>query len=258
MNPMNDAKWYVRIRGRVMGPFDVRQLESLRKRGQFSRFHEVSTDRQTWLAASSVTAVFPEPSAADAVADAAIDQYSLRPQGTPSESVTPLPNARWFYARGDNKMGPVSLGTLQQLAVNGGLGPKDLVWEEGTPEWIPAEKAPLAFPSGSFLPGTSGTEAGRLGYHPAEQGQGATRNSGLAIASLVLGLLWLCGIGSLLAVIFGSVALNQISKSRGRLLGTGMAIAGLVLGIVGLVVVLIDVLTWSLFVNTLRTTFDRL
>ena len=54
------------------------------------------------------------------------------------------------------------------------------------------------------------------------------------MASLVLGILWLCGVGSLLATIFGAVALGQIAKSNGRLTGKAMAIAGLVLGIIGL------------------------
>ena len=60
------------------------------------------------------------------------------------------------------------------------------------------------------------------------------RTSGLAVASLVLGILYLCGIGSLLATIFGAVSLGQISRSNGTLTGKGMAIAGLVLGIIGL------------------------
>ena len=63
---------------------------------------------------------------------------------------------------------------------------------------------------------------------------GPARTSGLAIASLVLGIIWLCGLGSLLATIFGAVALSQISRSRGQLEGKGLAIAGLVLGILGL------------------------
>ncbi len=64
-------------------------------------------------------------------------------------------------------------------------------------------------------------------------------NSGMAIASLVLGLvgipLCMCFIPSLLAIIFGAIGLNQI-KQNPRLGGRGMAIAGLVLGIVFLVV----------------------
>lgn len=55
--------------------------------------------------------------------------------------------------------------------------------------------------------------------------------SGLAIASMVLGIIWLAWLGSLLAVIFGHVALRRIRRSGQR--GSGMAVAGLVLGYIG-------------------------
>jgi prepilin-type processing-associated H-X9-DG protein len=55
----------------------------------------------------------------------------------------------------------------------------------------------------------------------------------------VLGILGLTCIlpiiGPILALVFGIVALNQISKSHGAVTGNGQAIAGLVLGGVGLV-----------------------
>jgi hypothetical protein len=53
----------------------------------------------------------------------------------------------------------------------------------------------------------------------------------MAIASLVLGILWLWWIGSVLALIFGYIALNQI-KLRNES-GRGMAVAGVVLGWIG-------------------------
>jgi Domain of unknown function (DUF4190)/Domain of unknown function (DUF1707) len=56
--------------------------------------------------------------------------------------------------------------------------------------------------------------------------------NGLAVASLVVGCLWVWWIGSLLAVVFGHVALNQIARTGQS--GRGMAIAGLVLGYIGL------------------------
>lgn len=59
------------------------------------------------------------------------------------------------------------------------------------------------------------------------------RTNGLAVASLVLGLLWLYGVGSLLAMILGYVARSQIDDSRGRDGGRGLAIAGIVLGWIG-------------------------
>jgi hypothetical protein len=57
--------------------------------------------------------------------------------------------------------------------------------------------------------------------------------NGLAIFSLVLGILWGFGLLSLLALVFGMVALGQIRR-RGQG-GSGLAVAGIVLGAIGLV-----------------------
>ena len=51
------------------------------------------------------------------------------------------------------------------------------------------------------------------------------------IASLVLGILWIYWIGSVLALVFGYIARNQI-RERGEG-GDGLAIAGIVLGWIG-------------------------
>lgn len=55
----------------------------------------------------------------------------------------------------------------------------------------------------------------------------------MAIASMVLGILWLYWIGSILALVFGYVARDQINKSGDTQSGDGFAIAGIVLGWVG-------------------------
>jgi uncharacterized protein DUF4190 len=62
----------------------------------------------------------------------------------------------------------------------------------------------------------------------------AVKTNGLAIASMVLGILWLWWIGSVLALVFGMVAKSQIDNSGGLQQGRGMAIAGIVLGWVGI------------------------
>lgn len=62
------------------------------------------------------------------------------------------------------------------------------------------------------------------------------RTNGLAIASLVLGILWIYWIGSVLAVVFGHVALRQIRKANGWQEGRGIAIAGAILGWVGVAI----------------------
>lgn len=59
--------------------------------------------------------------------------------------------------------------------------------------------------------------------------------NGFAIASMVLGIVWVYGVGSVLALIFGVIAYRQIQRSNGTQRGKGMAIAGIALGGVGLV-----------------------
>jgi len=69
---------------------------------------------------------------------------------------------------------------------------------------------------------------------------GAPRNDGLAIASLILGLLALFPfsfITGIPAVILGHFSRFNISRSHGRLRGRGMAMAGLLMGYVSLAVV---------------------
>src|SRR3990170_690939 len=59
------------------------------------------------------------------------------------------------------------------------------------------------------------------------------KTNGMAIASLVLGIVWVYGVGSILALVFGYMAKGQIDGSGGRETGRGMATAGIVLGWIG-------------------------
>lgn len=83
------------------------------------------------------------------------------------------------------------------------------------------------------------------GSAPLVAGPGATQSNVLAIVSLVCAVLFLGGLGSVLAVILGHVSLSQIKRSGGSESGRGFAIAGLVigyLGILAMVVVIVAVL----------------
>ena len=72
-------------------------------------------------------------------------------------------------------------------------------------------------------------------------GQPSPGYNGLAIASMILGIMWIYGVGAILAVIFALIAKRQI-RERGEK-GGAMATAGLVLGIIGIAgIVLIVVL----------------
>jgi len=62
-----------------------------------------------------------------------------------------------------------------------------------------------------------------------------TGTNGFAVAALVLGIaqVFLCFIGTVLALVFGYIGRNQIDRSGGAQGGRGLAIAGIVLGWVG-------------------------
>jgi hypothetical protein len=111
----------------------------------------------------------------------------------------------------------------------------------------PAGQAPPGpSPSAPPLPGQApgGYQSPPVpGYWPQPSAPGfvpVTRTNGLAIASLVLGILWLAWLGSLVGLVLGLVALKQIkNRNQG---GRGIAIAGVVLSalwLLGLLVVII-------------------
>ncbi|MCD0453223.1 DUF4190 domain-containing protein [Actinocorallia sp. API 0066] len=66
------------------------------------------------------------------------------------------------------------------------------------------------------------------------------RRDPFAVAALVCGVLWLCWIGSVLAVVFGHLARRRIRRDGGR--GRVMASFGLAFGYAGLVFLLFTLL----------------
>jgi hypothetical protein len=231
-----------------MGPFDLAQLKSLRARGQLARFHEISQDRQNWASAETLADLFAEPARVKPSAHAEADPPPPRDANTYDLSVgsvdSPTTAAagdddQWFYALDGKPSGPVDFRDLQQLALSGQIGPSVLVWKKGMQGWTPTSSISglAVFVGPPDAPRPSGGPRRDEEHHPgASFPAEPARTSGLAIASLVLSLVWICGLGSLLAVIFGAISLSQISRSSGRLGGKGLAIAGLVLGILGLAV----------------------
>jgi hypothetical protein len=120
-----------------------------------------------------------------------------------------------------------------------------------TPEEIPLTDQPPNYPppppppGGGYPPPSSGgygypqQPQGGYGYQPPPQSSGT---NGFAIASLVCSLVgWICGIGPILGLVFGFVALGQIKQTGQG--GRGMAIAGIVIGGVAIAV---GLLLWIL------------
>jgi uncharacterized protein DUF4190 len=77
----------------------------------------------------------------------------------------------------------------------------------------------------------------------------APATSGYAIASLVcslLGYIGVFGIGPLLGIIFGHMAIREIDRSNGLLQGRGLAQAGLILGYIALGLILLAVVFFTI------------
>ena len=55
---MNPDQYYVRSRGRVSGPYSVDQLREMRRRGNLTSIHEISTDQDTWRLVSEAPDLF--------------------------------------------------------------------------------------------------------------------------------------------------------------------------------------------------------
>lgn len=57
------------------------------------------------------------------------------------------PPIEWHYSRHGQRFGPCSAADLTQMAVDGRIGPDDLIWKEGMAEWKPARKVKGLFPT---------------------------------------------------------------------------------------------------------------
>jgi hypothetical protein len=130
---------------------------------------------------------------------------------------------RILVNRGGQQLGPFSLDELRAALATGQISQQDLAWWDGAPAWVPVSEVPslgVATPPISSLPGSR--------QDPA---------SGLAIASLVLGILslGLACLSGIPAIICGHLALAR--QKRAGYTGGGIAIAGLVTGYAGTILI---------------------
>src|SRR5260370_1889783 len=99
---------------------------------------------------------------------------------------------------------------------------------------------------------TSVAETGGRGWGPRVPSRDA-RSSGLAVASLILGIFFLIFPAAILAIILGHISRSQIRDSAGRIKGAGMALAGLILGYAGVAVIPILIIAAIAIPNLLRS-----
>ncbi|MFZ0827087.1 MAG: DUF4190 domain-containing protein [Verrucomicrobiia bacterium] len=122
--------------------------------------------------------------------------------------------------------GLVTPDDVRRWIAEGRLNEQSLVKAQGDAEFRPLPDFPefadaLAAKAGATLtpPPLPGVASGA-----------SAKTSGLAIASLVLGILGLftCGAAALIGLILGIIAMVKVRQSRGALNGSGIALAGII------------------------------
>ncbi|MEI8376598.1 MAG: DUF4339 domain-containing protein [Planctomycetota bacterium] len=156
-----DTDLYLRVRGRVLGPYDLEKLQTLVRRGQLSRKHEVSTDGTHWVAASTYPDLFvgapvtlpsppgnsnyPQPVNPSPVAN---DDPGFSVEGDQPGAAPAMPNTQpsggrlWYYEHASTQSGPVEESVLRTLLLTGQIDPDALVWNEGMSQWTAASQIP--------------------------------------------------------------------------------------------------------------------
>lgn len=138
---MSDS-YYVRIRGEVKGPVARSELVSQIRKKRMGRHHEVSTDAVNWVRAGDVPDLFepvvavrePVAPAATVVEESRAGSASAQPEAAKSPST----ETEWFYAKGRNRLGPVTESELRTMLATGRIGGSDLVWNNSLEDWIAA------------------------------------------------------------------------------------------------------------------------
>lgn len=141
---MSETYW-VRYKGRSIGPYTLDKIRLMVRKGQVGRAHEVATDGVSWVPASSFPEIFEAPAltlspivtASEPIAPASVEPVQMQiASGPPAEA------ANWYYAFGGVQQGPVPRSQLLGMIRSGQLGNVDLVFRTGMSDWVSAAEAP--------------------------------------------------------------------------------------------------------------------
>jgi hypothetical protein len=153
-------------------------------------------------------------------------RQSLQAQGEQS-----VEEKVWYYGKDGEQAGPITETDLRSLLANGQLAPEAMIWKQGMGDWASARSIHALW---GAAPAT--TDDATAPPVPGSMAQSGSETNGLAVATLVLGVLSIfmaflsCGcVTSIPGIVCGHLALKQFKAEPNRYQGRGMAITGLVL-----------------------------
>lgn len=175
--------YYIRIRGRVIGPKELPDMQRLAKRAQLNSRTPVSADGLSWLTAGDFPEIFTSAAAA-----APPEQQQPADEATAVAAVA----EEWHFAvNGQQHPNPVSLATLQSYVQAGTLSGGDLVYRAGWDNWRPVSSVPEL--SGGIRPIAAAPiqtgHSSAAAPHPDEIAAFASKKIAAGICGILLGTL---------------------------------------------------------------------
>ncbi|WP_009959511.1 DUF4190 domain-containing protein [Verrucomicrobium spinosum] len=150
----------------------------------------------------------------------------------------------YHVARNGEQLGQFTAEEIRHGLFDGKFQATDLGWKEGQADWVPlstlfGQMTPAAKIKSAPVTQVPLSSSVAPEYH--------SPTNGLAIAALVMGIIsiftfGLCGIGSIITIVLGHMALTRVRQSGGSLGGKGMAVAGLVMGYASIALAIVGIL----------------
>ncbi len=157
------SNWFIVKPDRELGPYTSAQMKHLSSSKQLKTDDLVRrADLTKTVAAGKVQGLFPQLETTDRpkTKPAQLPSQRKQSESPPSSGSLPLTSQQavggsmttppplpskgteleqeWYYAKADQKHGPVTSQRFRVLAMSGALAPTDLVWTEGMSDWMKA------------------------------------------------------------------------------------------------------------------------
>ena len=192
MSDQNE-RFYVRFKGRVLGPLTREKTVDLAKRGQITKQHELSPDGVAWKLAQEFPELFERERAV-------ANQATVRERQQES-SAPEAPTEEWYAHFDDSNQGPVDVKGMKNWIALGMVKKDTMIWRPGMAEWQSAEliRAEWFGISKSSKPGSQQTQSD---ISDSGTGSGSHRELSvsllrmrapvvfLAITGVVIGTFW--------------------------------------------------------------------
>jgi hypothetical protein len=128
---MSDDRYYLRFKGRVLGPFTREKAIEMVKRGQITRQHELSPDGAAWSLAETYEEFFPPNRAR---ANTASNEAKTTPGQEKKGSAT-----EWFAHFDGANQGPVDEDGMRAWIAASKVTGDTMIWKSGMASWLEAE-----------------------------------------------------------------------------------------------------------------------